>query len=98
MTSSDAIIASIKAIPHGRVASYAQVAVAAGIPNGARLVARILHSCSGKHDLPWWRVIRSSGEIALPEDRGGNQQKELLLREGVRFSGKRTVGRDCFVR
>ncbi|MDD4309722.1 MAG: MGMT family protein, partial [Candidatus Cloacimonetes bacterium] len=49
-------------------------------------VARILHSCSEKHSLPWWRIVRSNGEIALAEDSGGALQKELLCQENVTFT------------
>ena len=85
------IISLIKALPAGKVASYSQIAKAAGLINGARTVARILHSSSEKHGLPWWRIVRSNGEIALPEDSGGALQKELLLQEGVVFRSLCTV-------
>lgn len=85
------ILAIIKAIPAGKVAGYGQIAAYVGLANGARTVARLLHSCSDKHDLPWWRVLRSSGEIALPLDGGGGLQKELLISEGVVFVSKHKV-------
>ncbi|MDD4224031.1 MAG: MGMT family protein [Candidatus Cloacimonetes bacterium] len=85
MNSTEAIARAILAVPEGKVASYARIASEAGIPRGARQVARVLHSSSGKRDLPWWRIVRSSGEIALSPEAGGSLQKELLLREGVAF-------------
>jgi methylated-DNA-protein-cysteine methyltransferase related protein len=85
LTTSEAIIEAIKSVPAGRVASYAQIAAMVGIPRGARIVVRVLHTCSDKHDLPWWRIIRADGQIALSEESGGALQKELLLREGVGF-------------
>lgn len=91
MNGTQAIIEAIRAIPSGKVASYARIAAEAGIPRGARQVARVLHSCSERHHLPWWRVLRSSGEIALPPEAGGSLQKELLESEGVTFSSKWTV-------
>lgn len=75
--------------------SYGQIAACAGVRNGARTVARILHSCSEKHNLPWWRVVKSNGEIALPEEAGGALQKELLLNEGVGFTAPRIVDMNC---
>ncbi len=98
MTTTEAVIEAIRSVPPGRVASYAQIASLAGIPRGARQVAWILHSSSEKHGLPWWRIVRSSGEIALPDESGGMEQKELLLREGVVFRSSRGVdmAASCF--
>lgn len=88
---SESIIDVILAIPPGKVMGYGQIAAVAGLVNGARTVARILHSSSRKLHLPWWRVVRSNGQIALPEEAGGELQKELLLSEGVVFKSKRIV-------
>ena len=77
------IIRVIKAIPKGKVSSYGDVALAAGLPNGARQVVRVLHSLSEKFDLPWYRVIRSNGSIALKEGEGRELQMQLLRAEGV---------------
>lgn len=88
--STSRIIAAIKAIPAGHYASYGAVAAAAGLPNGARMVARVLHSSSRSQDLPWWRVVRADGSIALPRGGGYEEQEALLAREGQRLgpSGK----------
>lgn len=80
------IIEIIKAIPKGKVMSYGQVATAAGVPHGARSVVRILHACSAKYDLPWWRVVKASGEIALLKASGAEEQQTRLESEGVIFS------------
>ena len=77
------IIEAIKSIPRGKVSSYGGVARIAGLPNGARQTVRVLHSLSEKYDLPWHRVIRSNGTIALEEGSGKELQIELLRREGV---------------
>jgi len=79
------IIEVIKAIPPGRVSSYGSIALAAGLPNGARQTVRILHSLSEKLDLPWHRVIRSNGSIAL-DGEGRELQIQLLRSEGVDVS------------
>lgn len=73
----------IKAIPRGRVATYAQIAALAGNYRAARQVVRVLHSSSCKDRLPWHRVINSRGAISLPRGRGYEEQKRLLLEEGV---------------
>jgi len=76
------IVEQILAIPRGRVSSYGNIALKAGIPNGARQTARILHSMSEKYALPWYRVVRFNGVIAL--DGGGRELQITLLRdEGV---------------
>lgn len=79
------IIGLIGRIPRGKVASYGQIAALAGAPNGARQVARLLHSSSGKHRLPWHRVVNSQGRISLPPGGGLELQKKLLEAEGIRF-------------
>lgn len=80
----------LKAVPAGKVATYGQIARLCGDPRGARQVSRLLHSCSGKHDLPWHRIINSRGGISLQGD-GEALQKALLEAEGVRFSGRNTI-------
>jgi methylated-DNA-protein-cysteine methyltransferase-like protein len=77
---------AIKAIPRGGVATYAQIAALAGNHRAARQVVRVLHASSEKDRLPWHRVINSRGGISLARGRGFEEQKRLLLHEGVRVS------------
>jgi methylated-DNA-protein-cysteine methyltransferase-like protein len=56
------------------------------MPNGARQVARILHSMSESQNLPWHRVIKSCGRLALPEGGGRELQTALLRAEGIEVS------------
>ncbi|MCL2185433.1 MAG: MGMT family protein [Treponema sp.] len=79
------IINQILAIPKGKVSSYRDIALKAGIQNGARQTVRVLHSMSEKFNLPWYRVIRSDGSIALA-DEGKALQITLLRNEGVEVS------------
>ncbi len=72
-------------IPHGRVATYGQIAMLAGNAGGARQVVRVLHSSSARCKLPWHRVINSRGTISLRPGAGYELQKELLEAEGVEF-------------
>ena len=86
MTETSTLIAEqIKAIPKGKVSTYGRVAKAAGFPNGARLTVWVLHSLSEKCGLPWHRVIRSDGTLAL-EGEGRKLQTLLLESEGVDVS------------
>jgi methylated-DNA-protein-cysteine methyltransferase-like protein len=80
------ILAAIRSVPAGKVSSYRDIARNAGLPNGARQVARALHSMSEKHSLPWYRIIRSDGTIALASCRGLEVQTALLRAEGVEVS------------
>lgn len=91
MTFSDQIIAIIKRIPKGKVASYGQIAALVGNPRSARAVAWLLHSSSGKERLPWHRVVNARGRISLKPGRGYEEQRAMLEAEGVRFSGEGAV-------
>lgn len=78
------IYAAIAAIPHGRVASYGAIATRAGLPGRARLVGKLLGQVPDGMVLPWYRVLRASGHIAMPPgSRGFLEQSRLLRAEGV---------------
>lgn len=79
------MITVIRAIPRGFVLSYGAVADLAGSHRAARQLVRILHTHSEKENLPWHRVVNRHGEISLPKGSGYEEQKELLVSEGVRF-------------
>jgi methylated-DNA-protein-cysteine methyltransferase-like protein len=88
------IIEEINSIPRGRVSCYRDIAARAGLPNGARQVVRVLHSMSEKYKLPWHRVIRADGFIALEESGGRELQIALLRGEGVEVSDEGRVRTD----
>jgi len=79
------IIEQILAIPKGKVSSYRDIALKAGIQNGARQTVRVLHSMAEKYNLPWHRIIRSNGTIALTGE-GMAMQITLLRGEGIKIS------------
>jgi methylated-DNA-protein-cysteine methyltransferase-like protein len=79
-----AIWGVIATIPRGRVASYGQVAAAAGLPGRARMVGRALAGLPPNSDVPWYRVVAANGKISLPGAAGAEQRK-LLQAEGVSF-------------
>jgi methylated-DNA-protein-cysteine methyltransferase-like protein len=80
------IYAVIAMIPEGRVATYGQVAMLAGLPGHARQVGYALAASGGIEGLPWHRVINARGEIS-PRGRGDADQRQriLLINEGVEF-------------
>ena len=87
----------IAAIPEGRVATYGQIAALAGNNRAARQVSWILHSSSAAHRLPWHRVIGSGGRISLPRERGYEEQRALLVLEGVCFDSRDRIDMNRFM-
>ncbi|MDP8989814.1 MAG: MGMT family protein [Acidobacteriota bacterium] len=83
----EAFAQTIRSIPPGKVASYGQVAAAAGYPCYHRAVARFLKTAI-PGDLPWQRVLGAGGEIKLA-GRAAAEQRLRLSKEGVAFAGKR---------
>src|SRR5690349_9035362 len=84
---SQKVIALIKKIPRGKVATYRQIATLAGKDHAARGVSWILNSSSKKYDLPWHRVLSSQGKISFPPATlNYARQRKKLEQEGVEFS------------
>jgi len=69
--------ALVASIPAGRVATYGDIADAAGL-SSARIVGWIMRTDSS--DLPWHRVLGASGR---PAAHIATRQLELLRAEGV---------------
>jgi len=69
--------ALVASIPSGRVATYGDIADAAGL-SSARIVGWIMRTDSS--DLPWHRVLGASGR---PAAHIATRQLELLRAEGV---------------
>jgi methylated-DNA-protein-cysteine methyltransferase related protein len=78
---------AIRQIPRGKVATYAQVAAAAGYPLYHRQVAQMLRRAP-TGSLPWQRVVGAGGQIKLKLEAALEQRTRLEM-EGVRFRGKR---------
>jgi len=79
---------AIRQIPKGKVATYGQVAAAAGYPLYHRHVAQFLHRAG--QSVPWQRVVGAAGAIKLKYEAGLEQRRRLEM-EGVRFRGKRVA-------
>lgn len=74
-------------IPRGHVASYGEVARAAGFPGAARQASWAL---SASHGLPWHRVVAAKGRIVLKGELAMEQQMRLHG-EGVTFKNGRVA-------
>lgn len=83
-----AFLKQIRRIPHGKVATYGDVAYAAGYPGSARQVAWALHSSAP--GLPWHRVVGANGKI-LTTGELAFEQRMRLQQEGVAFLGLRVA-------
>jgi methylated-DNA-protein-cysteine methyltransferase-like protein len=74
----------VEAIPEGNVASYGQVAKLAGLNGGARRVGGVLAKAPDRGSLPWHRILKADGKIALPVgSTGRKEQVRRLEDEGV---------------
>jgi methylated-DNA-protein-cysteine methyltransferase related protein len=75
---------TILEIPKGSVANYGQIAEIAGIPRGARQVGYALRHSPKDLELPWHRVLTSSGKSAFEKgSRHFKLQRDRLAHEGV---------------
>lgn len=74
------IIAVIRSLRDGEVVTYGEIAADAGYPKLSRLVGRILSESTDEHDLPWWRVVNSTGRLVPGHER---EQSALLRAEGT---------------
>ena len=77
---------AVKQIPKGKVATYGQIALAAGSPRAARQVGYALHVNPDPVGIPCYRVVNRFGEVSRAFAFGGdNEQRRLLEGEGVAF-------------
>jgi len=86
----------VKRCPRGKVVSYGGVAAKLGKPRAARAVGTALRELPDGSDVPWWRVINSSGQISISGVNAKPLQRKLLEREGVKFNSSGRVNWDKF--
>lgn len=72
------MLARIRAIPEGYVRTYGDVS-----PGAPRFAGTVLAQ-GDFDDLPWWRVVRADGSLAV-----GSRQRKLLEEEGIPFLDSR---------
>ena len=86
MTVFEKIYEVVCSIPQGKVATYGQVAMLAGNPRWSRVVGYALHSNPAPGIIPCHRVVDRNGRPAESFAFGGGDiQRQLLEKEGIRF-------------
>ena len=80
------VVAALRRIGPGQIASYGDVAGEAGFPGAARGVGAVLASSDG---LPWWRVVYADGRLVPGKEA---TQMRLLRAEGVVVRDGRVLG------
>jgi O-6-methylguanine DNA methyltransferase len=81
------VLTAVRRIPPGRVATYGDIAAAAGSPRASRAVGNIMRECRSV-GVPCHRVIAAGGRLG---GFGGNLQlkRELLRAEGITVTASR---------
>eukprot|EP00928_Gymnodinium_smaydae_P023130 TRINITY_DN19209_c0_g1_i1.p1 TRINITY_DN19209_c0_g1~~TRINITY_DN19209_c0_g1_i1.p1 ORF type:complete len:169 (-),score=7.11 TRINITY_DN19209_c0_g1_i1:15-521(-) len=97
-----AVWRAVQSIPRGRLSTYGDIARALGSPDHSRHVGTALASLpsgnfEGRGQVPWWRVVNSSGRISfrpndVTESGSGSHQQNRLAKEGIRFSKSSGLG------
>lgn len=97
MTTFEMIYMVVSRIPHGKVATYGQIARLAGNPRWSRVVGYALHVNPDPQHIPCYRVVNRFGEVSEAFAFGGeNRQIELLEAEGVQFDKNGRVKPEFF--
>ena len=85
MSFTSRVLSVVRRIPAGRIATYGDVAEAAGHPRAARAVGNIMRGCSLR-DVPCHRVVAAGGRLGGYGGYAG-LKRELLRAEGVHVVG-----------
>jgi len=71
-------------VPRGKVSSYGFIADLSGLPGRARLVGKVMQYAPDEMKVPWYRILRSNGQLAFAAgSEQAEKQKGLLQEEGV---------------
>ena len=84
------VLALVRRIPRGRVATYGDIAALAGAPGASRAVGNVMRGC-GDPSVPCHRVIAAAGGIG---GFGGylERKRQLLRAEGLEVTATRIRG------
>ena len=74
----------VKVVPHGKVATYEQIASLVSTPRAARQVGYVLSKVVSGSDVPWHRIINSKSMISIENTSVSKmEQAKLLEKEGI---------------
>lgn len=87
------ILAVVRRVPRGKVATYGQVATLAGFAHAPRLAGYALHALPEGSPLPWHRIVGAGGRLSLARlsPDGAVLQRLKLEAEGVSFDARGRV-------
>lgn len=87
------ILAVVRRVPRGKVATYGQVAALAGYAHAPRLAGYALHALPEGSPLPWHRIVGAGGKLSLARlsPDGALLQRLKLEAEGVGFDARGRV-------
>lgn len=89
MKTAERVYRKLMEVPPGMVVSYGELARAAGIKNGQRVVGRIMSQNPYPVIVPCHRVVMSDGRLGGYGYGGSQIKASMLEREGVRVEGGR---------
>lgn len=77
----------VSSIPAGSVMTFSTLAEHLGNDRDARQIVQSMRAFTGQDKVPWWRVVRQSGNMGqvMPASAIGKKQQQLLHEEGVQF-------------
>jgi len=94
----------VRRVPVGKVITYGGIAAEISSPSNINpssyfflaplWVGKALSECP--NDVPWHRVINSKGEISYRKGDSFTIQKELLIKEGVKFESNGKINQNIF--
>lgn len=80
-------------VPKGKVTTYGELARAAGLKNGQRVIGRIMNRNPYPSIIPCHRVVMSTGDVG-GYAYGAEVKEKMLAREGVALGGGRISDMD----
>ena len=89
MKVSEEVYRKLKEVPPGKVVTYGQLAKAAGLENGQRVIGRIMSQNPYPGVVPCHRVVMADGKLGGYGFGGPDIKADLLRDEGIKIEGGR---------